>query len=111
VVVSGVVIDLGQWEILGAGMDLKESDVLKQWSTSGTVVDLESEWISGAGGGGGTVSDLRDRDGFRGRGGSQGQRWISGAEVDLGHRVGSQFSLQMPMQQSLACELSVMRTR
>lgn len=64
-VVSGVVIDLGQWEILGAGMDLKESDVLKQWSTSGTVVDLESEWISG------TEVDLG------GRGGSWAQSWIS----------------------------------
>lgn len=88
-VVSGVVIDLGQWEILGAGMDLKESDVLKQWSTSGTVVDLESEWISGAGGGGGqcrisgTEMDSGAEVDLRDRGGSRGQRWILGTELDL----------------------------
>ena len=76
-VVSGVVIDLGQWEILGAGMDLKESDVLKHWSTSGTVVDLESEWISGAGGGGGQCRISGTEMDLGGRGGSWAQSWIS----------------------------------
>lgn len=42
---------------LGEGMDLKDSDILKQWWISGTVEDLGQEWISAVA--------------LRGRGGSQ----------------------------------------
>lgn len=76
---------------LGAGMDLKDSDILKQWWISGTVEDLGQEWIS--------VVALRGSDG------SQGQRWMLGTGLDLS------FPCRCPHSNGRPCELSVMRTR